>query len=144
MGIFVTNAVKDSNAEAFLVATSRTTELKVWDKLLISQMYVPSEKAIPATSEIAFDVFGYDYVEYAVGDTAKVVIAPVSAVDLVRMEGVENQQLFDLNLRKSLEKTKVNKDIAKSIANSSEHNNFLLYHNGITIICGRTGYLRQR
>jgi hypothetical protein len=27
-------------------------------------MYVPSEKAIPATSEISFDVFGYDYAEY--------------------------------------------------------------------------------
>jgi hypothetical protein len=136
-GIFVTNAVKDSNAESFLKATSLTTPLKVWDKPLITQMYVPSEKAIPATSEIAFDVFGYDYVEYNVGNTAKVVIAPVSAVDLVQMEGIENQQLFDLNLRKNLEKTKVNKDIGKSIDNASEHSNFLLYHNGITIICDK-------
>ena len=135
-GIFVTNAVKDSNAESFLEATSLITQLKVWDKPLIIQMYVPSEKAIPATSEIAFDVFGYDYVEYIVGNnTAKVVIAPVSAVDLVRMEGIENQQLFDLNLRKDLEKTKVNKDIGKSVNDASEHSNFLLYHNGITIIC---------
>jgi hypothetical protein len=136
-GIFVTNAVKDSNAKSFLEATSLTTQLKVWDKPLIVQMYVPSEKAIPATSEIAFDVFGYDYVEYNVGNTAKVVIAPVSAVDLVQMEGIENQQLFDLNLRKDLEKTKVNKDIGKSINNASEHGNFLLYHNGITIICDK-------
>lgn len=136
-GIFVTNAVKDSNADSFLTATSLTTQLKVWDKPLIIQMYVPSEKAIPATSEIAFDVFGYDYVKYNVSNTAKVVIAPVSAVDLVQMEGIENQQLFDLNLRKDLEKTKVNKDIEKSIDNASEHGNFLLYHNGITIICDR-------
>ena len=136
-GIFITNAIKDSNAESFLQATSQTIPLKVWDKPLIAKMYVPSEKAIPATSEIAFDVFGFDYVEYNVGNTAKVVIAPVSAIDLVQMEGIENQQLFDLNLRKDLEKTKVNKDIAKSISNSSEHSNFLLYHNGITIICDR-------
>lgn len=136
-GIFVTNAIKDSNAESFLKATSPTTQLKVWDKPLIIQMYVPSEKAIPATSEIAFDVFGYDYVEYNVSNTAKVVIAPVSAVDLVQMEGIENQQLFDLNLRKDLEKTKVNKDIGKSIINAAEHGNFLLYHNGITIICDK-------
>jgi AIPR protein len=136
-GIFVTNAVKDSNAESFLQATDTTIALKVWDKDLIARMYVSSEKAIPATSEMSFDVFGFDYVEYDVGDTAKVVIAPLSAVDLVRMEGIENQQLFDLNLRKDLEKTKVNKDIAKSIANSYEHSNFLLYHNGITVICDR-------
>lgn len=134
-GIFITNAEKDSNAESFLQATSLTTKLEVWDKSLIAQMYVPSEKAIPATSEIAFDVFGYDYAEYNVGNTARVVIARVAATDLVRMDGIENQQLFDLNLRKNLEKTKVNKDIAKSISNPSEHSNFLLYHNGITIIC---------
>jgi hypothetical protein len=136
-GIFVTNAEKDSNAESFLQATSSTTRLEVWDKPLIAQMYVPSEKAIPATSEISFDVFGYDYAEYNVGSTAKVVIAPVAATDLVKMDGIQNQQLFDLNLRKNLEKTKVNKDIAKSISNPSEHSNFLLYHNGITIICDR-------
>jgi len=136
-GIFVTNASKDSNAESFLQATSQTIKLEVWDKSLISQMYVSSEKAIPATSEITFDVFGFDYSEYNVGTTAKVVIAPVSAVDLVQMEGIQNQQLFDLNLRKDLGKTKVNKDITKSISDSSEHSNFLLYHNGITIICDR-------
>ncbi|MBW4549867.1 MAG: AIPR family protein [Aphanocapsa sp. GSE-SYN-MK-11-07L] len=136
-GIFVTNAVKDHNAESFLKATSLTTQLKVWDKPLIIQMYVPSEKAIPATSEIAFDVFGYDYFEHNVSNTARVVIAPISAVDLVQMEGIENQQIFDLNLRKDLEKTKVNKDIGKSIDNTSEHGNFLLYHNGITIICDK-------
>lgn len=133
-GIFVTNAIKDSNAESFLQATSQI-KLEVWDKSLISQMYVPSDKAIPATSEIAFDVFGFDYTQYNVANTAKVVIAPVSAVDLIQMEGIENQQLFDLNLRKGLGKTKVNKDITKSISEPSEHINFLLYHNGITIIC---------
>lgn len=136
-GIFITNAVKDSNAESFLQATVATITLKVWDKHLIAQMYVPSEKAIPATSEISFDVFGFEYLSYSVGNTAKVVVAPVSAVDLVQMEGIDNQQLFDLNLRKDLEKTKVNKDISNSISNSSEHDNFLLYHNGITIICDR-------
>ncbi|HEY9692240.1 MAG TPA: AIPR family protein [Oculatellaceae cyanobacterium] len=134
-GVFITNADKDSNAESFLGATSLTTKLEVWDKSLIAQMYVPSQKAIPATSEISFDVFGYDYAQYNVGSTAKVVIAPVAATDLVRMDGIQNQQLFDLNLRKNLEKTKVNKDIGKSISNTSEHTNFLLYHNGITIIC---------
>lgn len=133
-GIFVPNAIKDSNAESFLQATSQI-KLEVWDKSLISQMYVPSDKAIPATSEIAFDVFGFDYTQYNVANTAKVVIAPVSAVDLIQMEGIENQQLFDLNLRKGLGKTKVNKDITKSISEPSEHINFLLYHNGITIIC---------
>lgn len=134
-GIFVTNADKDINAENLLQATSLAFKLKVWDKSLITQMYVPSEKAIKATSELSFDIFGLDYAEYNVDNLARVVIAPLSATELVQMEGIQNQQIFDLNLRKGLGNTKVNKDISKSIENQSEHSQFLLYHNGITVIC---------
>lgn len=136
-GIFITNAEKDSNAKSLLAATSKSVDLQVWDKFSIAQMYVPSEKAIQATSELCFDVFGVEYAEYNVDNRARVVIAPVSATDLVLMDGIHNQQLFDLNLRKSLGKTKVNKDIAKSISTPLEHKLFLLYHNGITIICSK-------
>jgi hypothetical protein len=118
-GIFVTNADKDINAESLLQATSLAFKLKVWDKSLITQMYVPSEKAIKATSELSFDVFGLDYAEYNVDNLARVVIAPLSATELVQMEGIQNQQIFDLNLRKGLGNTKVNKDISKSIENQS-------------------------
>ncbi|AFZ13481.1 Abortive phage infection protein [Crinalium epipsammum PCC 9333] len=142
-GMFVTNANKDSNAESFLQSTSATTNLEVWDRDLIAQMYINSEKSIPATSEIAFDVFGFDYIDYNVDNIARVVLAPLSAVDLVNMEGIHNQQLFDLNLRKDLGKTKVNKDITNSISNSSEHSNFILYHNGITIICDKLDTLEK-
>lgn len=135
-GIFITNAEKDSNAINLLETLDNPSFLEVWDKSLISQMYVPSEKAIPATEELSFDVFGFDYSEYNIENVAKVVIAPLAATDLVKMEGIENQQIFDLNLRKGLGKTKVNKDIFRSIENQSEHNHFLLYHNGITMICG--------
>lgn len=136
-GIFITNIDKDSNAESLLQALSPSVRLEIWDKSSITQMYVSSEKAIPSTSELSFDVFGFDYAQYNVNNVAKVVIAPLSATDLVQMDGLENQQLFDLNLRKSLGKTKVNKDITKSISSSLEHSQFLLYHNGITIICSK-------
>ncbi len=59
------------------------------------------------------------------------------------MDGIQNQQLFDLNVRKSLGKTKVNKDIAKSIKDLSEHTRFLLYHNGITIICSNVDTAKE-
>ena len=134
-GIFVTNASKDSNANNLLKTISSSIKLEVWDKPKIIKMYVPSDKAIRATSELSFDVFGWDYSDYNVDNTARVVIASVRAAEMVKMDGIHNQQLFDLNLRKSLGKTKVNKDIFKSIENQSEHNRFLLYNNGITIIC---------
>jgi len=136
-GIFITNSEKDSNAESFLQSVSLSVKLEVWDKTRISKIYVSSEKAIPATSELSLDVFGRDYVEYNVDNIARVVVAPISATDLIRMDGIENQRIFDLNLRRGLGKTKVNKDIAKSISAHAEHSRFLLYHNGITIICSK-------
>jgi len=84
-GIFVTNADKDSNADSLIDATASSVKLEVWDKSFISQMYVASDKAIRATSELSFDVFGLDYAEYNVDNEAKVVIAPLSATDLVKM-----------------------------------------------------------
>ncbi|WPF89573.1 AIPR family protein [Cyanobacterium aponinum AL20118] len=137
-GIFVTNTNKDDNANNLLKTISGDDNilLEVWDKNLISEMYVDSDKAIRATSELAFDVFGWDYSKYNVDNFARVVIAAVKATDIVKMEGLDNQKIFDLNLRKSLGKTKVNKDIYHSIEEENEHKKFLLYHNGITIICG--------
>ncbi len=83
-----------------------------------------------------FDILGFDSSEYMIGSNFTVVVAPLSATDLVRMEGIENQSLFDWNVRQSLGKTNVNKDIANSIKDVSEHQNFLLYHNGLTVLCG--------
>jgi hypothetical protein len=134
-GIFITNASKDSNADSLLQTIPSSMKLEVWDKAEIIRMYVSSDKAIRATSELSFDVFGWDYSDYNVDNVARVIIASVRATEIVKMDGIHNQQLFDLNLRKSLGKTKVNKDIFQSIDNQSEHNRFLLYNNGITIIC---------
>ena len=50
-------------------------------------------------------------------------------------QGIENRELFAWNLRGSLGRTKVNRDIGKSIDNQSEHKNFLLFHNGLTVLC---------
>ncbi|SMH28269.1 AIPR protein [Picosynechococcus sp. OG1] len=137
-GVFITNINKDHNAKLLLDTFSNSDlSLVVWDKDLIVENYTSSEKAIPKTQQLSFDVYGFDHAEFYVKNSVKIVIAPLSAIDLVKMEGIENQQIFELNLRKSLgsNKTKVNKDISNSIKDSSEHINFLLYHNGITIIC---------
>ncbi|AIE72683.1 MULTISPECIES: AIPR family protein [unclassified Synechocystis] len=136
-GVFVANAVKDTNADN-LLKTLSSSPLIVWDKDTIIRAYVSGEKDIPETEELYFDVFGFDYAEFDVNNSVKVVIAPLAATDLVKMEGIDTQQIFELNLRKSLgsNKTKVNKDITASIKDTSEHLNFLLYHNGITVICG--------
>ena len=52
----------------------------------------------------------------------------------MKLDGLDNGSLFVWNVRRSLGRTKVNKEIANSIRVEGEHKYFLLYHNGITIL----------
>lgn len=64
-----------------------------------------------------------------------VVFAPLKATELVTLDGISSNELFAWNVRGSLGRTKVNKDIGRSIDNADEHRNFLLFHNGLTLLC---------
>lgn len=63
------------------------------------------------------------------------VISPLPASELVKMEGITNGELFSWNVRQYLTKnTKVNRDIKKSIRARSEHKYFPAFHDGLTIL----------
>ena len=51
------------------------------------------------------------------------------------MKGISDGTLFSQNVRLSIGNTNVNKSLLASIRNKSEHKNFPLYHNGITVLC---------
>jgi len=61
-------------------------------------------------------------------------IAPIKAIELVKLEGINDQSIFDYNVRGALGNTKINRGIVNSIKDSSLHKKFPLFHNGITIV----------
>jgi len=132
-GVFLTNSVADPSARRY---ESSQDSLTVYDREELQRSYIPEGRTDPIARTVEFDVVGFDSSEYKIGVDSRVVVAPLSALDLIRMEGIENQSLFDWNVRQSLGKTKVNKEIANSIKDLSEHPHFLLYHNGLTVLCG--------
>jgi len=131
-GVFVTNAKRDSNAQEIL---DRTPSVRLLDGPELQDSYVPADRPRSARGPFTFDVFGLDVATFPVGDGIQVTVASLAASDLVKLEGIAGGDLFEINVRQSLGRTKVNKDIAKSIGEPSEHKNFILYHNGITLIC---------
>lgn len=130
-GVFVTNARSDPDATSFLA--SSPAPILLVDRDRIESAYIPSGHLVPATRPMSFDVFGYAVAEYRVREE-RIIVAPLAATELVQMEGIQSGRLFDYNVRQSLGPTNVNKDIAKSIRDPAEHANFLLYHNGITVV----------
>ena len=131
-GVFLTNATKDDAAIPYV---SNQDNLFVYDNEELQRAYIPEGRTDPIQESTTFDLFGVSYSEFQIGQDVRVVFAPVAATDLVTMNGIANQELFAWNVRQSLGKTNVNKEIAQSVQNAAEHPYFLLYHNGLTVLC---------
>ena len=130
-GVFVANADIDSNGMAYLGSTPR---IKFVGKIHLLDSYISARAAEPVAGSATFDISGYQVAKYIVDKDTNTVIAPVKARELVKLTGIVNQSLFALNVRGSLGRTQVNKDIIKSIKDPTTHKLFPLFHNGITII----------
>lgn len=130
-GVYVTNIEIDQNGKDYLKSRD---ELTVVTKAELVRSYVPVGPTPPVSTEVTFDIYGFDFAEYKIGDV-NVLLAPLKGLELVQLGGLKSQELFALNVRGHLGRTKVNKDIGRSIDDTSEHSSFLLYHNGLTILC---------
>jgi hypothetical protein len=129
--VFVTNAPRDHNAIAYLKVAPK---LKLYDELELQQTFVPSGKIEPIANEVTFDVSSVPCIEYPIGSLL-MAIAPIGALDLIKMSGIKNGELFAYNVRQLLKTSKVNDDIVKSIGEPEEHKFFPAFHNGITVLC---------
>ena len=130
-GVFLTNAKRDQNATDFLKTEAA---IVLYDEVELQTSYVPINKTQPIAAEIRFDVSGVPTMEYPMGKIS-MVIAPLAAEELVKMKGIQNGELFALNVRQWLKKTRVNKDIEQSIRQQEEHKYFPAFHNGLTVLC---------
>jgi hypothetical protein len=129
-GIFVTNVKLDANGKKFLDGGSRMT---VYDSDRLQTDWLPMGDTEPVEKEVSFHLDGLGHIQYKTeGATAYVV--SLRANELVQLAGIESQALFAWNVRQSLGRTKVNRAIGENVAAASEHKNFMLYHNGLTIL----------
>ena len=72
-------------------------------------------------------------------DDARMALALVPAAELVRLPGIENLTVFDLNVRLGLGNTKINRELRGTIQRPDEHQSFPAYHNGLTLLTDRLG-----
>ena len=129
-GVFLTNAVVDRNGKLYLATNSQIT---VYDRVRLENDWLPMGDIEPVEKEIFFHLDGLGHIEYKT-ENASVYVVSLRATELVQMAGIESQALFEWNVRQSLGRTKVNRAIAASVASPAEHKNFMLYHNGLTVL----------
>jgi len=129
---FISNVDIDQNGIDFLKTSKHIAFI---GRKALTTTYISDQRDPTVHNPIKFDVGGFTISEYTVDANTKATIAPIKATELVKLEGIANQSLFEYNVRGPLGKTGVNKDIGQSIADKTLHKLFPLFHNGITIIC---------
>lgn len=141
-GIFVTNAVADVSATSYL---GTQTNLVLFDGIRLKQEYITIEKTDPISSQIEFDISNVPSLPFPIGEKLNMVLAPIAAAELVKMEGIANGDLFAWNVRQWLGRnTTVNKSVSESIKTASEHKYFPAFHNGITVLCKKLEQTKEK
>ena len=132
--VFVTNALLDPAGRDYV--TSRTDQdpaLEVWDRSRLigvaertqSLAVQPLQVHLPLASAV---------IEEQLDNRTRLAVTLVSAPELVRLPGIDDLSIFELNVRLGLGKTRINKDLAATIIKSIEHPLFPAYHNGLTLL----------
>jgi AIPR protein len=133
--VYVTNAERDASAESYLQTTrDESPRLELWDRGPVAGVAKRTERPgllagtftlAPAAPIVVKDL----------EDNVRMAITLVAANELIRLPGIDDLSLFELNVRLGLGKTKINKELAGTIQEEqADHALFPAYHNGITIL----------
>ena len=130
--VFVTNKIFNTHAKEYIDITK---DIETYDgnDLFDKYTYFADELNTFPTKDIFID--NLSKIEYALPDGTIAKVYSIKAKELVKLEGIQDRTLFYKNVRYGVGKTRVNKSIKETIGDANEHNNFFLYHNGITIVC---------
>ena len=132
MSVFVTNKVFNSHANEYIDVIE---DIETYDcnNLFNKYTYFADEENIFPSKELF--VTNHSKIEYNLPDGTISKVYSIKAKELIKLEGIQDRTLFYKNVRYGVGKTRVNKSIKNTIGEANEHNNFFLYHNGITIVC---------
>jgi len=130
-GYFVTNSTANSHAEE---SAGVAGNISIYDRVSLSKIFIEPATGGGVTGK---KVFKYDAepLEYQASTNVKQITFMAKANDLITLDGIQDNTLFDINVRYPLGNTKVNKGIKKSVENNKEHSLFALFHNGVIILC---------
>ena len=132
VSVFVTNKSFNSHAKEYINVIE---DLETYDcnDLFNKFTYFADEENTFPSKELS--VTNHSKIEYNLPDGTISKVYSIKAKELIKLEGIQDRTLFYKNVRYGVGKTRVNKSIKNTIDKADEHNNFFLYHNGITIVC---------
>ena len=134
VAVYVTNELHDSDSTAY---EQITPGIRIYDRTEIASRVIELDPPL-GKSSFEFDTSYVDPLSMRAGSAADkptMYLFPARALQLVHMDGISDGSLFRENVRYTLGNTAVNRSIRTSIRNRETHSNFVLFHNGVTILC---------
>jgi len=129
--VYVTNKIFDVNAKEYL----DTSKIDAYDNNLIFSKYTYMVEADIANTPKTLDLSNSTSILYnSAVDNSSIVLA-IPVIQLLKLDGIQDHTLFSRNVRLWTGKTRVNKELANTIKDQTEHERFFLYHNGVSITC---------
>jgi hypothetical protein len=136
--VFISSLPFDANAKDFIrMYNDPSNPLVAWDLNQLNSRYARFARAEKILGHYVFDLPKRGYVLKNISGKIDVMVVPLKAVQLAQLEGIADRSLFARNVRFGLGNTRINRDIKNTILDENEHQNFFLYHNGVTLLCDR-------
>ena len=132
--VYVTNAALDSSGVGYVKTVStQSPSLDVWDQERLAAVAerVKREGMRPETVKLHATSAP---LQDDLGGMAKLAVALVPAKELLKLPGIADMTLFSRNVRLSAGNTRINRELAATVADVAEHDIFPAAHNGITIL----------
>jgi hypothetical protein len=132
--VFVTNGRLDRAGSGYVQSISdRQPPLDVWDGPRLASVADRTRRPElrPDKVELASET---PPAIVELGDGVTMAVGLVRAVDLVKLDGIEDLSLFDRNVRLGVGRTRINNQIGDTVMDVAEHRLFPAYHNGLTLL----------
>ncbi len=135
--VFITNGVLDASGASYVsTRQSQAPALDVWDRERLAG--IAARTAVLRVGEVPVTLTATSAPIIADLDSnVRMAVALVSAPDLVRLPGIDDLSVFELNVRLGLGRTRINKQLADTVRDKTEHKLFVTYHNGMTLLTRR-------
>ncbi|BBB47241.1 hypothetical protein Pelsub_P0468 [Pelolinea submarina] len=132
VSVFLTNKEFNKHSSEYINAVN---DFEAYDIELLFQNYTYFSDDENIFPEIDLYLANKSRIQYDLSEENPTRVYAISAKQLIKLEGIQDRTLFYKNVRYGVGNTRVNKSIKETINITDEHENFFLYHNGITIIC---------
>jgi hypothetical protein len=134
--VFITSLPFDTNAAEYITMHADSeSPLSGYDSEAINAGYVRLSMPEKIVAQHDFDLPEGGHFLQEISAATQVLVVPLKATQVADLKGIADRSLFTRNVRFGLGKTRVNRDIRSTILQREEHKNFVLYHNGITLLC---------